>query len=357
MPTLSPARRAACQALQSEIQGPDPSSASEAWRAEERQIAGLLAMGSGADAYRLAMSVVSDARRPLDDRAAALKRLDRMLAYPTGVTFEQVRQDLTRACAAAQEPAMAAPLVGSIMRVAFLEQMDPKHVLEVVKTLEHATSPAVRGAAAAALVEVQATRQVWGFDLQAHLDQAEPLVQQAGLDAEARHEYQHLVSNPDYQARPVGQAQRWWFLGKFFWRHRATKASVEAFGRYLQTREPCSRVDDYLREAVKILAAASLVMKQEPSVYWADLARLPKPGAAQAFVRALAEEYSGPEANPVLAQFAVRVLQQGARPDLAQAVLDNILLSREQVRAAGSRRRFWPGRSVLSHGNCCCAGP
>lgn len=330
-PTLSPARRAACQALLSEIQGQAAVSANETWRTEEQQISRLLAKGSAADAYRLALSIVSDGRRPPADRVGALKRLDQILTYPTGIEFEQVRQDLTRICVAVQEPVLAAPLVGSIMRVAFLEKMDPEHVLAVVNGLAQESNAAARNAAAAALVEVQTSRQQWGFDLKANLAQAEPLVQQANLDPQARQEYQQLVGNPDYYARPVGQAQRWWFLGKFLWRHRATKASVEAFGRYLQTREPSSRVDDYLREAVKILATAQPAMQPEPYLYWANLARQPQATAAQAFVRALAEEYSGRNDRSVLAQFAVYVLQQGARPELAQAVLDNILLTREQV--------------------------
>ena len=359
-PSLSPARRVACQAMLSEIQGQDPSTASDAWLAEDRQIAGLLAKGSAADAYRLALSILSDGRRPLNDRISALKRLDQMLAYPTGFTFEQVRGDLTSICTAVQEPALAASLVGSIMRAAFLEQMDPGHVLEVAKSLSRDSSPAARDAAAAALARVQATKEGWGFDLQAHLKQAEPLVQEANLDAQARQEYGQLVRNPDYHARPVGQAQRWWFLGKFFWRHQATKASVEAFRLYLQTREPCSRVDDYLREAVKILADAAPAMGEEPPVYWAGLAHLPRPGAIQAFVQALAEELSDPDDKAVLAQFAIHVLQQGARSDLAQAVLSNILLSRQQIAPlvasssdpAGRYCRTAVAAALAREGNC-----
>lgn len=330
-PALSPARRIACQGLLSEIQGQAPSSASETWRAEERQITDLLAKGSAADAYRLALSVLSDGRRSVDDRAGALKRLDQMLAYPTGTTFEQVRQDLAGICAGVQEQALAKSLVGSIMRVAFLERMDPEHVLAVARALEQNSSPAVRAAAATAIAEAQVSRQQWSFDPKAHRDQAELLVRQANLDSEAQQEYRQLLSNPDYYARSVGQAQRWWFLGKFLWRHRATNAAVEAFRQYLQTREPSSRVDDYLREAVKVLAEARPATEQEPYLYWANLARLPKSQAAQAFVRALAEELSSPEGRRVLAQFAVCVLQQGAEPSLAQAVLENILLSPGQV--------------------------
>lgn len=330
-PALSPARRVACLGLLSEIHGQDPSSTGESPRTEERQIAALLSKGSVADAYRLALSILLDARRPLTDRANALKRLDQMLAYPTGVTFEQFRQDLTRACAAVQEPALATHLVGSIMRLAFLEQMDAGHVQEVLRALAQDPGPAVRGAAAAALAEIQTTRQQWGFDLQAHLDQTEALVAQANLDDRGRQEYRQLVSDPDYYSRPVGEAQRWWFLGQFFWHHRATKASVEAFRKYLQTREPCSRVDDYLREAVKILAAATPATAQDPSAYWTNLARLPKPGAVHAFVRALAEQLSRPNDKPVLVQFAVDVLQQEPQPELAQAILDSIPLSPQQA--------------------------
>jgi tetratricopeptide (TPR) repeat protein len=333
---LAEHKRAVCRALLDQIQGRSAAETSSAWQAEDRRIAGLVAKGAAGEAYRAALTILRADEQPVGDRLGALEWLDQMLACPTGVSFEQTRKDLTAVCSTAAQPMLAKALVGSILRAAFLEELDSEHVMEVLKGLAQQQQTSVREAAEAELAQLDAQRRSWVLNLQEHLEQVDRLVQQANLEASARQEYRELIEDPDYYAHPVGESPRWWVLGKFLQRQKATRASIEAFRRYLQTREPTAHVDDSLREAVKILAEQRAVTGQEPLAYWMDIARQPRARGARAFVKAMVETLSQAADRRVLVQFAISALQQGEQPDLSEAVLEGIVLSTQDVAGLAS---------------------
>lgn len=329
--SLSSSKRALCRNLLDQMQGRSAAAVSPAWQAEDQRIAGLVAAGAAGEAYQATMATLRDQKQPVADRLGALGWLDRLLAYPTGVSFEQSRKDLTDICSDITQPAMAEALVASILRVAFLEEMDNEHVAAVLRELSHHPQARVREAAQAQIARLDAQRRSWTIDLQEHLDQVDRLVQQAGLDATARQEYRELIETPDYYAHPVGESPRWWVLGKFLQRQKAARACIEAFRRYLQTREPTAHVDDSLREAVKILAAQRSVTGQEPLAFWLDIARQPQGQGTHALVKAMVETLSQPEDKRLLVAFTLAALREGDRPALSEAVLQTIVLSTQDL--------------------------
>lgn len=333
--SLSPARRLACETLRAQIQGQDLEAVSQQWRSQESRILELLSKGTAGQAYSLAMSVVSDAQRSSGDRMSALKYLDRMLTAATDVPFQQTRLDLTSAGMHCSNPRLAAMLVRSIMRAAFLEYLDADGVQHVIDSLAQGSSPLVQEAARAVLSNIRDHRQNWQFDIQEHLVEANRLVQQAGLSDAGQRQYQILVASPDYVSHPVGESPRWWLLAKFLSQYNAPAASVEAFRKYLSTRNPSIYADSYLQEAIGILDRENTTLGHDPIAFWTDLARLPKPGAADAFIKGLAHRFPRQDTGSILVRIGLAILQRNDSPYLAEAVLRNVDFTPEDVTSEG----------------------